>query len=70
MDIDVIIRDSKDEVLVTLSESKDHVIVPEIVKAMAALRTVNFSHKLGFYKVILEGDTLQIVQALKIKGSN
>jgi hypothetical protein len=31
---------------------------------------VNFSRKLGFYKVILGGDALQIVQALGKEGSN
>ncbi|XP_062166703.1 uncharacterized protein LOC133872984 [Alnus glutinosa] len=54
MGIGVIIRDSKGEV----------------AKAMAALMAENFSRKLGFYKVILGGDALQIVQALGKEGSN
>lgn len=57
--ISVIIKDSKGEVLATLSGPKDHIIALEIAEAMVALRAVNFSLKLGFYKVILEGDALQ-----------
>jgi len=70
MGICVIIRDSKGELLATLSEPKDHIIAPEIAEAISALRAVHFSHGLGFYKVILEGDALQIVQALGKEGSN
>jgi hypothetical protein len=68
--ISIIIRDCKHEVLATLSEPNDHIIAPEIVETIPSLRAVNFSRKLGFYKVILEGDALQIVHALKKEGSN
>jgi hypothetical protein len=64
MGIDVIIRDSKGEVLTTLVEPKDHVIALDVVEAMSSLRVVNFSYELGFYRISLEGDVLQIVQAL------
>jgi len=66
----VIISDSKCEVLVTFFEHKDHIIALEIAKAMAALKAVNFNHKLSFYKVILEGDALQMVHALRKEDSN
>jgi hypothetical protein len=56
--ISVIIRDSKGEVLVTLTEPQDNIIAPDVAEAMAALRAVNFSSPLGFFKIILEGDAL------------
>jgi hypothetical protein len=40
------------------------------IDARRALRVVNFSRELGFYKIILEGDALQIMQALKNESSN
>lgn len=70
MGIGVIIRYSKGEVLATLFELKDHIIASEIAETIAALRAINFSRELDFYKVILEGDALQIVQALGQEGSN
>jgi hypothetical protein len=63
--IDIIIRDNKGEVMTTLSEPTDHIIVHDIAKATTTLRASNFSRKLGF--------ALQVVQALekkKEKGSN
>jgi hypothetical protein len=70
MGISVIIRDSKGEVLTILAEPKDHVIALDVVEAMSALRVVNFIYKLGFYRISLEGDVLQIVQALGKGVSN
>jgi hypothetical protein len=66
----IIIKDSKSQVLTTLCEPKDHTITFKIAEAIAALRTVNFSRDLGFYKVILEGDCVKIVQALGKDCSN
>jgi hypothetical protein len=39
-----------------------------ISKATAALMAAKFSSELSFFKVVLEGDTLQIVHALKKDG--
>jgi hypothetical protein len=58
MGIDVINRDSKGKVLATLAEPQDNIIAPDVAEAMAALRAVNFSSPLGFFKIILEGDAL------------
>jgi hypothetical protein len=68
MCISIIIKDSKCEVLVHFAEPKDHIIVSNVAEVMAALRGVNFICELRFYKIILEGGALQIVQALG-KGS-
>jgi hypothetical protein len=70
MGIDVIVRDCVDEVLATLLEPKDYIIALDIVKAMATQRVAPFSYELRFYKVVLEGDTLQIVNALKYNERN
>lgn len=52
MSIDVMIRHSKDEVLATLFESKDHIITHDIVEAMTVLRSENLSRVLGFDRII------------------
>jgi hypothetical protein len=70
MGIGVIVCDSKGEVMATLSTLKAFIFDPAIAKAIAALRAVTFSRELRFYKAILEGDALQVVQALKKDGTN
>jgi hypothetical protein len=57
----VIIRDSIGEVLATLSEPKDYIIAFEVAEATTALRATKRLRHWGFYKVILECDSLQIV---------
>jgi ribonuclease HI len=42
--------------------------MPAIAEATAALRAAILCHDLGLNKVILEGDALQIVQALNREG--
>lgn len=39
-------------------------------EAMAALAAMEFSKERAIQDVILEGDSLQVVQALKEKGTN
>lgn len=56
MGIAIIIRDSMGEVLATLSAPKEFIITPDIAKATATLRLVQFTRDLGFYKLVLEGD--------------
>lgn len=48
----------------------NHITAPEIVEAVAALKEVTFCRELGLSKVILEGDALQVVNALKASTSN
>jgi hypothetical protein len=64
MGIGVILQDCNGEVLATLSAPKDFIIAPEIAEATAALRAAYFCQELGFSHIILEGDALQVVQAL------
>jgi ribonuclease HI len=60
-----IARDHEDGVLAMMSESMDYIQDPATVEALAARRAVEFSHSLGISKINLEGDALQIVQALQ-----
>jgi hypothetical protein len=38
---------------------------PDIVEVLAALRPAYLRRELGFYRVALEGDALQVVQTLR-----
>jgi hypothetical protein len=53
------------EVLATLSSPRDYITEPDIAEAIAALRAAYLCQELGFYRVILKGDALKVVQALK-----
>jgi hypothetical protein len=61
MSIVVIIKDKMSKVLAKLLKLKDYIIAPNVAKATVALRAAKFSSELGSYKVVLEGDALQIV---------
>jgi hypothetical protein len=56
--ISVIIRDSKGEVLVTLTEPQDNIIAPDVAKSTTILKAINFSCVLGFFKIIFEGTVM------------
>jgi hypothetical protein len=58
------------EELATLLELKNYIIAPDIAEATVALRTTKFNSELGFYKVFLERDALQIVEELKKEEKN
>ena len=59
------IRERMRGVLTTLSTPKDYIIDPNLAEAMLVLRAATFSHEIGFSKVVLEGDALQDVHALR-----
>ncbi|KAL0001636.1 hypothetical protein SO802_015417 [Lithocarpus litseifolius] len=40
------------------------------IEALATLKALTFAHKLGFQNVILEGDALGLIQALKSQEQN
>jgi ribonuclease HI len=70
MGIGVVIRDSNGEVVATVSSPRNHITAPDIAEAVAALRAVTFCREVGFSKVVLEGDALQVVHALKSSTRN
>ena len=68
--VGVVIRDNNGAVLASCSEKIHQAYKPDEVEALAALKAVTFAHELGFRNVILEGDSLGLIKALKsIEGS-
>jgi hypothetical protein len=66
--IGAIVRDHNGVVLAMLSETVASIKDPATAEAMAARRGVELSKSMGIMKLILEGDALQIVQALQSTG--
>jgi hypothetical protein len=62
----VIVRNHEGDVLAMISETMGSSPDPVTAEALAARRAVEVSHMLGLRKIILEGDALQIVQALRL----
>ena len=61
IEVGIIVIDGMREVFATLSSSRNHIVEPNIVKGLAALRTIHLCGELEFNRVILEGDALQMV---------
>ena len=56
--------------LASCSEKIHQAYKPDEVEALVALKAVTFARELGFRNVILEGDSLGLIKALKsTKGS-
>jgi len=70
MGIGAVIRDVEGEVLATLSALKDFITDPVIVEATAACCAALFCWELGYQRVELKGEALQMVQALRKEGCN
>lgn len=64
----VIVRDSKGLVIAVMSKTVEGFPAPVIAVAMGALQAAEFSIDLGIRYVILEGDSLQVIQAINGKG--
>ena len=63
----VVIRDSTEQIIAALSQKIGLPHSVETTEALAALRTVVFAKELSVFKVIVEGDCLKVVQALKAR---
>jgi ribonuclease HI len=68
--IGIIARNSQGEVVASMSAPKCYIIALDIAGAVAALRAITFCRELGFTRVVLEGDAIQIVQVLKSSTHN
>jgi hypothetical protein len=68
--IGVIFRDCKEKVLAILLAPNDNIIDHGIAKAITALGATIFCRELGHQRVVLEGDALQVVQALRKEDKN
>lgn len=63
-------RDSNGHVHATASYSVDAWVEPVVAEALAALRAAEFCQNRGLERIILEGDSLQVVHALNKPRSN
>ena len=63
--VGVVIRDNNEAVLASCSEKLHLAYKPDEVEALAALKAVALARDLGFRKAILEGDSLNLIKALK-----
>nr|POF12608.1 hypothetical protein CFP56_25070 [Quercus suber] len=63
--VGVVIRDKNGAVLASCSEKILHAYKPDEVEALAALKAASLARDLGFQNVILEGDSLCLIKALK-----
>ena len=63
----MVIRDCHDHIIVALSQKIWKPNSVEAVEALAACRAVVFAKELCIFKVVVEGDFLRVVQALKAK---
>ena len=68
--VGVVIRDSNGAVLASCSEKIFQAYKAEETEALAAQKALSFAHELGFQNVILEGDVLGLIQALKSQEQN
>jgi hypothetical protein len=65
MGIGVIARDHEGNVLAMLCTKKEHISDPTMAEAVVAWRAVNLARRLDLQSIMLEGDALEIVQALQ-----
>lgn len=66
MRIDIIAGKLERGILAIMSDSELYIMSPIVAKALATLVAVVFNKELGLQKIVLECDTLQIEQTLKI----
>nr|XP_023903860.1 uncharacterized protein LOC112015657 [Quercus suber] len=57
-------------VMASYAEKLNQAYKAEEIEALAALKAVQFAYNLGFQKVILEGDSLGLIKALKAEEHN
>ena len=60
-----IMRDSDGKVMATMCDTMILIQDPVLAKALAAIRAIKLCLSLGIRKIILEGDSLQVVHALQ-----
>jgi hypothetical protein len=64
----LIVRDFSGKVFAAACFTTFSILDLVVAKAYAALRAVEFCHTWRFLKIIVEGDSLQVVKAIKHKG--
>lgn len=69
MGIGIIARDHSGAVLAAVSASRPRVTDPTTAEAIAAWKMAEVCVTLGYSKVILEGDSLEVVNSMQVDGS-
>jgi hypothetical protein len=64
MGMGIVARNHAGSVLATYCDTRPHIRDPTSVEALAMWQTVEFCVKMGWGKIILEGDALEIIQHL------
>jgi ribonuclease HI len=64
MGMGIIARDHEGYVLASMCSIKQFIVDPAVAEAYAALKAVEFCCDLGLWNILLEGDALEIVNAL------
>ena len=59
----VVVRDSAGLVIVALSQKVRLLGSVDVVEALAACRAMRFARELSFHHMMIEGDSLQVIQA-------
>jgi hypothetical protein len=65
-----IVRDREGAVLAACSTTKIFLVEAVVAEALAAVHAVEFCREIGFFDIMLEGNVLQIVNAVKAMGYN
>ena len=68
--IGAVIRNHDEAVMASGAEKLNQVYKAEEIEALAALKALQLAYDLGFQNVILEGDSLGLIQALKAEDHN
>ncbi|XP_041026946.1 uncharacterized protein LOC121267144 [Juglans microcarpa x Juglans regia] len=63
--IDIVVRNFEGKIIAIMRRNQCMFPLPSLTEAYGALQVVSFALELGLTKVIIEGDSLQTVQALK-----
>lgn len=63
--IGIIVRDENDLVTAAIRQNKSIFPHPLLVEAIGVFEVIKFGRHLGLLKILLEGDSFHIVQAIK-----
>ncbi len=70
MGIGLLIRDSKGKVHAAASQVVDFIFDPVVGESIAALKAVEFCKNRGLDRIMVEGDSIQVVQSINKPGLN
>jgi ribonuclease HI len=65
MGVGVVARNHNGDVVGAMCMTKPHIVDPTTAEAVGAWQTVEFCRQMGFSEIIIEGDSIEVVQALR-----